>query len=199
MPLLALKRFPIFRKVKTSAARYMAGLAAIVWAICASGVVTAEETADLTPMTVERLSELVSAIDAKAETPRENYWVATVADLTVQIIADPIHDRMRVMSPIARVEDVPPEVLLRAMQANFDTALDARYAIARGVVWATYIHPLSPLQDDQFLSGIGQTANLVRTFGGTFYSGALTFGGGDSQGLLERDLIEELLRKGEAI
>ncbi len=31
------------------------------------------------------------------------------------------------------------------MQANFDTALDARYAIAKGALWSTFIHPLSDL------------------------------------------------------
>ena len=106
---------------------------------------------------------------------------------------------MRVVVGIAPADELEPDLLFRLMQANFDTALDARYAIAQDVLWATFIHPLSPLTNEQFLSGIGQTVNLARTFGSTFSSGALSFGGGDSRDLLERQLIEELLKKGRDI
>jgi len=39
------------------------------------------------------------------------------------------------------------------MQANFDSALDARYAIAKGKLWSAFIHPLSELNEEQFFSG----------------------------------------------
>jgi hypothetical protein len=85
------------------------------------------------------------------------------------------------------------------MQANFDSALDARYAIAKETLWSAYIHPLSTLSDEDFLSGLGQTVNLVDTFGSSFSSGSSTFIGGDSSGLKEKELIKELLKKGKAI
>ena len=152
------------------------------------------------PMTTERLDELIGAIgDGITGGPETGIWEFTVVDTPVSVIADEANDRMRIVVPIAYAEEVPPEILFRALQANFDTALDSRYAIAQGVIWATFIHPLSPLTDEQFLSGTGQTVNLARTFGTTYNSGALTFGGGDSMGLIERDLIEELLRRGEEI
>ena len=150
-------------------------------------------------MTLERLGALVEAIDGEAEAVDGRMWRFTVADLPVTVIADPVHDRMRVVVPIAEAEKLGKEILLRMMQANFDTALDARYSIARGVLWSAYIHPLAGLSDEAFLSGVGQTVNLARTFGTTFFSGGLTFGGGDSQGLLERQLIEELLKKKQDI
>ena len=52
---------------------------------------------------------------------------------------------------------------------------------------------------DEFLSGIGQAVNLARTFGTTFFSGALTFGGGDSRGIIQRELIDKLIKKGQEI
>lgn len=150
-------------------------------------------------MTVDRLNKLILAVDENATKLRDHQWVFTVADLALVVIADPANDRMRILSHVVSVDQASPELLIRVMQANFDTALDARYAIAQGVIWSAYIHPLGSLEDDQFLSGVGQTANLVRTFGESFYSGAMTFRGGDSQGLIERQLIEELQRKGEQI
>jgi len=80
---------------------------------------------------------------------------------------------------------------------NFDSALDARYAIAKGVVWGTYIHPLAVLEEKEFISGVGQVVNLALTFGTSYSSGALIFQGGDSQELQQRrQLIDDLLKKG---
>lgn len=101
---------------------------------------------------------------------------------------------MRIMIPIGPAEDIPREELLRLMQANFDSALDARYAIANGQLWGTFIHPLSELSDEQFLVGLGQTANVVLSYGTSYSSGLLIFGGGDSAGIQE-NLIEELKKK----
>lgn len=150
------------------------------------------------PMTVDRLDALIERVGSGVSRQKDRIWSFEVKGIPVQVIADPDHDRMRIVIGIARAGDLDPALLKRMMQANFDTALDARYAIARGLVWATYVHPLSPLTDRQFLSGLGQTVNLARTFGTAFSSGELTFGGGDSQRIL-RDLIDELLQQGEEI
>jgi hypothetical protein len=102
------------------------------------------------------------------------------------------------MVPIASVEDVTPEEMNRMMQANFDTALDARYAVANGRVWGVFIHPLSPLEREQFLSAIAQTVNLARTYGTLYSGGAQVFGGGDS-GDIYQGLIDDLLNRGQDI
>jgi hypothetical protein len=144
-------------------------------------------------MNVDRLDRLIHRVDAKA-TRAGNGWQLEIAGTTVQVISDPNHDRMRIIAPVVESEALAPTTLARLLQADFDTALDARYAIARGVLWAAFIHPLAALTDEQFLSGLGQTVNLVRTFGTTFSSGVLSFGGGDSG-----NLIEELVEKGKGI
>lgn len=150
-------------------------------------------------MTLERMDKLVRAIDKDAKRSAEgSQWQFNVAKVPLLIITDKKHDRMRIVVGVARIERLDKARLTRLMQANFDTALDARYAIAKGVLFATYIHPLSPLTDKQLLSGIGQTANLARTYGTLFSSGALSFGPGDSNKIL-RDLIDELQKKGEDI
>ncbi|MEM6577256.1 MAG: hypothetical protein AAF678_02075, partial [Pseudomonadota bacterium] len=100
--------------------------------------------------------------------------------------------------PVRDTDDLSAEELTRMMQANFDTALDARYAIARDTVWATFIHPLRPLEKDQLISGLGQVVNLAQSYGTLYSGGAMSFGGGDS-GALQRALIEELLKKGQEI
>lgn len=147
-------------------------------------------------MTLARLDEIVRRLDENAKSPQPGSWQLTISERPVIIVTDQVNNRMRIISPISKIDGMPEELLKRLMQANFDTALDARYAIAKGLLWATYIHPLRALHDRQFISAIGQTVNLALTFGSTFSSGAMTFGGGDSRGIIERQLIEKLMKKG---
>jgi hypothetical protein len=149
------------------------------------------------PMTYEKLGRIIFALDPDAQ-PQGPGFLLTVADVTVLVVVDPVADRMRAMVPVADVESLSEEELIRVMQANFDSALDARYAIANGMLWTTYIHPLSPLEKDQFISGLGQTVNAALTYGTLYSGGAMQFNGGDSPSI-QRELIDDLLKKGEEI
>ncbi|WP_390915232.1 hypothetical protein [Pseudosulfitobacter sp. SM2401] len=147
------------------------------------------------PMTLQRLADIILVIDPEAELAG-NAIELTIEDIPVIVIADPRANRMRAMVPIRSADGLTSEELARLMQANFDTALDARYAVARGRLWGTYIHPLSPLEKDQLISALIQTVNLARTYGQTYSGGAEVFGGGDSNGIYQ-DLFEKLQKKGQ--
>ena len=150
-------------------------------------------------MSPARMNDLIEAVGDGVERMNPGQWRFKIEKVSVLVIADDAHDRMRILVGIAKANKLPPELYRRLMQANFDTTLDARYAVAKGLLWAMYLHPLKSLTDRMFLSGIGQTVNLLRTFGKTFSSGGLSFQGGDSSGLIERQLIEKLLEQGKAI
>ena len=148
-------------------------------------------------MTVPLLEKIVQAVDPEAEiTP--NAMALTIEDIPVIVVHDAANDRMRAMTAIRSADNIPADELMRMMQANFDAALDARYAVAQGRLWSVFIHPLGDLNKDEFLSGLGQVVNLALTYGSGYTSGALTFGGGDSNEL-HRALIDKLLKKGEDI
>lgn len=149
------------------------------------------------PMTMVRMAEIIRAIDPEAQTAG-NAIQFTLDDIPLFVVADPGADRMRAMVPIRSADGLGPDELLRLMQANFDTALDARYAVAQGRLWGVFIHPLSPLEKDQLLSAFIQTINLARTYGQTYSGGALSYGGGDSNGIY-RELLKELQDLGEDI
>lgn len=149
------------------------------------------------PMTVERMSEIIAVLDPDVRS-NQNQLYLTIEDVPLVLIADVASDRMRVMAPIRSADAVTEEDLRRMMQANFDTALDARYAIAQGRLWAVFIHPFRALEKDQLISGIGQTVNLALTYGNLYTGGAQTYRGGDSQAI-QRDLIDRLLKKGDPI
>ena len=149
------------------------------------------------PMTIARLGEIVQALDPEviAQGPSLQF---TLDDIPVIVIADPRADRMRAMVPIASADGLTEADLMRMMQANFDAALDARYAVANGRLWGVFIHPLSPLEKDQFLSGLVQTITVAKTYGTGYTGGGAIFGGGDSNRLY-LELLQELRKKGEAL
>ena len=148
-------------------------------------------------MTLGRMAEIVFALDPDAES-QGNTFRMTVDETTILIVTDPEADRMRAMIPIRNASELTDEDMMRMMQANFDSALDARYAVARGTLWSTFIHPLAALEKNQFISGLGQTVNLAKTYGSLYTGGGLTYGRGDSAPL-QRQLIDNLLEQGEEI
>lgn len=149
------------------------------------------------PMTPQRLVEIITDIDPDA-TMTPGGIELTLGDIPVLVVMAPAADRMRAMVPIANVDDVTPEEMTRMMQANFDTALDARYAVAQGRVWGVFIHPLAALEREEFLSGLAQTVTLAQTYGTLYSGGAQVFGGGDSNELYD-DLLRDLLERGQEI
>ena len=97
---------------------------------------------------------------------------------------------MRIMIPVSDADDLPKDVLYRMLQANFESALDARYAVAQGLVWVAYIHPLSPLTEGQLLLALAQTYNAAETFGTSYSGGLFQFGGGDHRSEVFDDILE---------
>ena len=134
------------------------------------------------PMTLDRLDRLITALDGVEGdiARRGGAWRFAHSGYQVFIFTDVNADRMRIMVPVAEASALREDLLVRLMQANFDTALDARYAIARDQLWSLYLHELSPMSDRQFQSAIRQTLTLAATFGTDYSSGAIRFGGGDS-------------------
>lgn len=149
------------------------------------------------PMSLDRMAAILEALDPELLRNGPSFQI-TIADIPVLVITDPQADRMRAMVPIRSAAGLEPEELMRLMQANFDSALDARYAVAQGRLWGVFIHPLSPLKREQLISGLVQTVNVARTYGQSYSGGAQIFGGGDSNDIY-RELLEELLNKGQEL
>ena len=148
-------------------------------------------------MTIPRMAEIVLAMDPDAQFSG-NAFDLVIDDIPVLIVFDVGANRMRAMVPIRASDGMTADEMQRGMQANFDSALDARYAVANGRLWGIFIHPFRELERDQLISGLAQTVNVAKTYGTLFTSGAGQFGAGDS-GNLQRQLIEDLLERGQDI
>ena len=105
-----------------------------------------------------------------------------IIDSTLFIcLTDEYNNRMRIISPIDEIVNLSEDEYMKCLEANFHTALDARYAITDGILWAAYIHPLKEQTAEQVLAALSQVYSCVKTFGSEYSSGVLAFPKGDGQ------------------
>ena len=124
------------------------------------------------PMTQERMEAFVRTLAPVAEGVRGSL-AFKFAGVEIECISDVTHDRMRLIAAIAPVSHLTAEQVTRILEANFHTALDARYATSHGYLYAAFIHPLSPLTEGEIRSAVAQVSNLARSFATTYSSGEL--------------------------
>ncbi len=135
-----------------------------------------EPVPDRPVMTSQKMVEiLIEAADESKALP--NMVMLKYKGIELSCIYDEQHDRMRIIVPIAARGDITGEQFEKAMEANFHTALDARYAVNKGILYAAFIHPLSPLTRAQLENALNQTATLAATFGKEYSSGFLVYRG----------------------
>lgn len=149
-------------------------IAVLFACLAVAGAAVAQDTPPR--MTQAQLHAIIAEVAADARV-EGNVIAFRLQDTELFGISDPIADRMRIVAAIKRIEQATPEELVASLYANFHTALDARYAVSNGVVFAAYLHPLSPLTREQIVSAVRQVAAARENFGSSYSSGGPVFGG----------------------
>ena len=98
-------------------------------------------------------------------------------DAMLICIYDENANRMRIITPIVKREEIEEEELLNALVANFHSALDVKYALSDEVLWSVFTHPLQQLSEAQVVDAIQQVYAAALTFGTTYSSTTLVFPG----------------------
>lgn len=106
----------------------------------------------------------------------EGQYIARYRNVRILVHANEQHSRLRIMTPVAAAHDMPLDELRILLEANYGRALDAKYAIGEGVVWALFNRPLVGLDRETLLDGADQVVNLKKNFGTSYRSTNLTFG-----------------------
>lgn len=125
-------------------------------------------------MTTTAMGKLLESYLTELE-GENGFWRGTRNEVPVFVFSDDEHDRMRLMAPIGVVEELDSELLHVLLQANYDRALDARYAMRNKELWAVVVHPLATLATDDLPSLFDQVVMLVKNTGTTFSSTELVF------------------------
>lgn len=125
-------------------------------------------------MTTSAISKLLGSYLGDIE-GRDGFWKGTREGVTVFVFSDESHDRMRMMAPVGQLQEPDRELLQVLLRANYDRALDARYAMRDDELWAVTVHPLATLAPDDFAGFLDQVVHLVKNTGTTFASSELLF------------------------
>ncbi len=111
------------------------------------------------------LEEYMEAIEGE-----EGNWQVVFNERLIFILSDNENNRMRIFTPIIEEQDLRRGEMEQMLEANFFSALDAKYSMYEGFVISVFTHPLKELTEDQLLSAIGQVVNLADNFGTTYSS-----------------------------
>ncbi len=131
---------------------------------------------DPSSMTQEELEQLVSKdINVTVLEEEKGYVLFKYLGVKMALLSDEAHDRMRIISPITKYSNLAPNIKDALMNANFHSALDARYAVTEDTLYSCFIHPLSTLAKEDLNSALKQVCNLASSFGKTYSSGQLEF------------------------
>jgi len=125
-------------------------------------------------MTTAAISKLLESYLTDLE-GQGGFWRGIRDEVPVYVFSDDQNDRMRLMAPIGELREQDPAILQVLLQANYDRALDAKYALRGLEVWAVCVHPLATLAPDDFASFIEQVVKLVKNTGTTYASSDLVF------------------------
>jgi hypothetical protein len=113
----------------------------------------------------------------------DGFWHGQRDEVTVYVVSDLEHDRMRIMAPIGELRVTDSGFLSILLQANFDRALDAKYALRKKELWSVFMHPLSTVVPDDLGLYVDQVVRLVKNTGTTYASSDLIFGVSDDERL----------------
>ncbi len=140
---------------------------------CTLLVMTTGAAQALTPAELEQaLYKLADSAEGK-----NGFMEFRVGEIQYFMLMDPAANRMRIITPVAEYKDLESDQITAIMESNFHDALDARYALSNGVVYAAFIHPLSELSLAELVSAVYQVGSLSITFGREYSSGIAHFGG----------------------
>ncbi len=131
---------------------------------------------EIESMSPEKLFQVIENYSNKSQV-QGNVIVFEYQQIQLYCVWDANADRMRLLSPIANRSDISDQMMEAAMQANYHSVLDARYAVGDGVLYSAFIHPLSSITKSELESAIRQVATAAATFGSSYSSGELVFPG----------------------
>lgn len=137
-----------------------------------------------------QLKDIISSV-SDTMIPNGNSLQFMYKSRPLMCVYDENANRMRIISPIVKREELEQEQILNALVANFHSALDVKYALSDEIIWSVFVHPLKELYEHQVLDAIKQVYAANITFGSTYSSTNLVFPGNTKKKEVPR--IKELI------
>ncbi len=163
----------------------------LVFLVTSFGIPISDAQSQSDGMTNNRMEKIIKKVATEMDGQLGN-WQLVYRERLVLIITDEKNNRMRIFTPVIAETDLKNGQLKKMLEANFHSALDAKYCLYEDYVISVYTHPLKELTDDQFTDALQQVTVLADTFGTSYSSTDLIFGG-------QNEKSEEQLKKEERL
>lgn len=131
-------------------------------------------------MSVEKMDSIFRA-EAEEMDGEDGTWQLFYGNRIVFVLSDKVHNRMRIFTPIGGEDELEVGQQKAMLEANFHSALDAKYCLYNGFIVSVFTHPLKELTTDQLKEALAQVVILANNFGGSYSSTDLLFGLGEAQ------------------
>ncbi len=126
-------------------------------------------------------SDLADSVEKQMRPPNA-IWTFKAGSFPMFIQTQESANRMRIVAFVAEADALGEEELIELLEANYHSALDARYAVTDGYVVSAFLHPFRELTFTQFLLGLYQTIHCAETFGTSYSGGTMVFGASGGEG-----------------
>jgi len=126
-------------------------------------------------MSNKKIAKALNKITQELEGESGN-WQVLYNDFPLFILTDESSNRMRIFTPIIEEMELKVGQMKRMLEANFHSALDAKYSLYEGFVIGIYTHPLQELDEVQMVDAMKQVVNLSKNFGTSYTSTDMMFG-----------------------
>ena len=147
---------------------------------CSVGTLHAQKKIKVQPMDNALMGKILKEKTTRVE-GENGLWSVELGERVLYVITDETNNRMRIFTPILQQSDLEEEHKEKMLEANFHSALDAKYGIYEEFVVSLFTHPLGELTEPQFVDALYQVVNLANTFGTTYSSTGLIFGGAQEE------------------
>lgn len=128
-------------------------------------------------MNNQKLESILKKEGEITKESEEGYWQVIYNERPIIVITDITHNRMRIISPIIEQKDMTQAQYETILKAQFDRALDVKYALYDNILWSVFAHPLQELTEKQVKDALSQVFYAAKNFGGTYSSTDIIFGG----------------------
>lgn len=101
-------------------------------------------------------------------------WYFLYNDRVLMVVTDEELNRIRIFTPVTEDDNLSDDNMRKMLEANFHSALDAKYSIFEGFVISVYTHPMTDMSQAQLLDAVQQVYVLASNYGDSYASTTLT-------------------------
>jgi len=142
---------------------HLIGLSILLAVLAFSSPAYPQDTGRMDNARLNSLIEGLKGISGNIES-QPGFWLFEYQGRPVYVVVNPANRQLQILAPIAPVNTLNHATLVRALEANFSATNEARYAIAKGLLWSVYANYVRSLGETEFLVSLKQVVATASMF-----------------------------------